>query len=88
MSARRAAHSHVVARVQQLDAATRKAGYTSRRKFAASLHRWPGAPGRATVLNLWLGNVIGIDKAEVVALALGIHVGDIFELSNGRRIER
>lgn len=88
MSARRAAHSHVVARIAELDAAVKSAGYTSRSKFAASLHRWPGAPGRATVQNLWLGNVIGIDKAEVLALALGAHVGDIFQLSNGRRIER
>lgn len=88
MSARRRAISYVVARVDVLDDAVSAAGFRSHSAFQRSLHRWPGAPAaRSTVMNLWLGNVIAVEQAEVVALALGVHVGDIFELSNGRRIK-
>jgi hypothetical protein len=76
----------VVAKVEALDAALKHAGFKSRRGFASSLHT-AGAPGRATVLNLWLGNVIGVDKAEVIAAALEKPVGELFQLSNGRQIK-
>lgn len=87
MTTKRGATSHVVARVKALDAAIKQAGFKSRTQFATALHRWPGTPSRATALNLWHGHVIGIAFAEAIALALGVHVGDIFELSNGRRIQ-
>lgn len=87
MSAKRRARSHVVAKVEALDAAVKAAGYKTRSQFASALHRWPGTPSRATVLNLWIGNVVSIDFAEEISLALGVHVGSIFQLSNGREIK-
>lgn len=85
MSARRPAHSHVVAKIDALDDALTQAGFKSRSRFADSL-RVKGAPRRATVMNLWLGNVVNIDKAEVIARALGKPLGELFQLSNGRQI--
>lgn len=87
MSATRTPRSHVVAKVDVLDAVVKAKGFRSRSAFARSLKGKPGAPGVATVKNLWQGNVVGIDFAEVIAAALDTPVGELFQLSNGRGIQ-
>lgn len=78
--------SHVVARIEALDAAVHEQ-FKSPSAFARFVARKPDGPGRATVLNAWHRHVLSIEKAEIIADALGKDVGELFELSNGRRIQ-
>jgi hypothetical protein len=86
--ARKHGDTTVYAKPAALEAAVVDAGFRSRSAFADSLRRWTTHPAaKATVLNLWTGSPININTAEVIALALGKHLSDLFEASNGRQFK-